>query len=256
MSDHVQPRKKFGTRPGVLSSSLLDNTRVYKYVIWNMQYVREGPVGWAGLNQCLLIETLSPDPGLASILCASRVQVWGVFTFHELELDSSRLSPCPRRLIRIRMQEARKCNCGSTRLSQTTHTLYYFESATNPTEFDLWCSMYCHAVFSKRVPSTSTNISSTNNVKVMHWHWISCIFLHGQQWQGVLQLPYNISIDILLGLGYIPTAGGKDPFFIKIYIGNPYTIRRVSSCASDDIIRFLYFYIYFPWNYEVLKNLM
>jgi hypothetical protein len=32
-----------------------------------MQYVREGPVGWAGLNQCLLIETLSPDPGLASI---------------------------------------------------------------------------------------------------------------------------------------------------------------------------------------------
>jgi hypothetical protein len=66
----------------------------------------------------------------------------------------------------------------------------------------------------------------------------------------------TISIDILLGLGYIPTAGGKDPCFIKIYIGNPYTIRRVSSCASDDIIRFLYFYIYFPWNYEVLKNLM
>jgi hypothetical protein len=42
------------------------------------------------------------------------------------------------------------------------------------------------------VPSTSANISSTNNVKVMHWHWISCIFLHGQQWQGVLQLPYQL----------------------------------------------------------------
>ena len=25
----------------------------------------------------------------------------------------------------------------------------------------------------------------------------------------------TISIDILLGLGYIPTAGGKDPFVIK-----------------------------------------
>ncbi len=61
---------------------------------------------------------------------------------------------------------------------------------TNPTEFDLWCSMYCHVVFSKRVPSTSTIICSTNNVKVMHW--LSCIFLHGQQWQGVLQFQYQL----------------------------------------------------------------
>ena len=168
MSDRVQPRMKFGTRPGVLSSSLLDNSRLYK--ICNMKYAMcKGRVlpGGLGLNQCLLIETLSPDPGLA-IWCASRVQVWGFFSFRELELESSRLS------------------------------LYYFESATNPTEFDLWCSMHCHVVFSKRVPSTSTIICSTNNVKVMHW--LSCIFLHGQS-AVTRGISVTISIDILLGLG-------------------------------------------------------
>ncbi len=68
--------------PGAPSSSLLDDSRLYKiyneYETCNMQ--RDGPAGWAGFESMFLDwKTPSPNPGSA-IRCASRVGL-GVFTF-------------------------------------------------------------------------------------------------------------------------------------------------------------------------------